>query len=79
MNHKKLRQVIDYKQSLFNQLEQMSWGVDTYLMNLDKFKDIDPVMLLAKMNAIIARHRPHIKIKNPVIKLEPIKTNGGNQ
>ena len=79
MKHKKLRQVIDYKQSLFNQLEQMSWGVETYLMNLDKFTDIDPVMLLAKMNAIITRHRPHIKLKNPVIKLEPIKTNGGNQ
>jgi hypothetical protein len=78
MNHKKLRQVIDYKQSLFNQLEQMSWGVDTYLMNLDKFNDIDPIMLLAKMNAIITRHRPHIKLKNAVIRLEPIKTNGGN-
>jgi hypothetical protein len=77
MNHKKFRQVIDYKQSLFNQLEQMSWGIETYLINLDKFKDIDPVMLLAKMNAIITRHRPHIKVKKPVIKSIPIKSNGG--
>jgi hypothetical protein len=79
MNYKKLRRVIDYKQSLFNQLEKMSWGVETYLMNLEKFKDIDPVMLLAKMNAIITRHRPHIKVKDPVIKLTPIKPNGDNQ
>jgi hypothetical protein len=79
MNHKKFRQVIDYKQSLFNQLEQMSWGVETYLMNLDKFKHIDPVMLLAKMNAIITRHRPHTKVKDCIIKIEPIKSNKGNR
>lgn len=74
MSKARYRQVIDYKQSLFNQLEHMHWGVDTYLMNLDKFKDIDPVMLLAKMNAIIKRHLPYIKVKNPVIKIEPIKS-----
>jgi hypothetical protein len=70
---KKYKQVIDYKQSLFNQLEKMSWGVDMYLNNLDNFKDIDPVMLLAKMNAIITSHRKHIKVKNEVIKIKAIK------
>jgi hypothetical protein len=74
MRKAKFKQVIDYKQSLFNQLEQMHWGVDTYLMSLDKFKDIDPIHLLAKMNAIIKRHIPHIKVKNPVIRIEPIKS-----
>ena len=74
MSKAKFKQVIDYKQSLFNQLEQMHWGVDTYLMSLDKFKDINPIYLLAKMNAIIKRHIPHIKVKNPVIRIEPIKS-----
>jgi hypothetical protein len=73
MRKAKYKQVIDYKQSLFNQLEQMYWGVDSYLMNLDNFKDIDPIPLLAKMNAIIKRHIPHIKVKNPVIRIEETK------
>jgi hypothetical protein len=73
MRKAKFKQVIDYKQSLFNQLEQMYWGVDTYLMAIDKFKEVDPIYLLAKMNAIIKRHIPHIKVKNPVIRIEPIK------
>ena len=73
MRKAKFKQVIDYKQSLFNQLEQMYLGIDSYLMNLDNFKDIDPILLLAKMNAIIKRHIPHIKVKNCVIKIEPIK------
>jgi hypothetical protein len=76
MRKAKFKQVIDYKQSLFNQLERMYWGVDTYLMSLDKFKDINPIYLLAKMNAIIKRHLPYIKVKNEVIRIEPIKTRG---
>jgi hypothetical protein len=73
MRKAKYKQVIDYKQSLFNQLEHMYWGVDSYLMNLDNFKDIDPIPLLAKMNAIIKRHIPHIKVKSPVIRIEETK------
>jgi hypothetical protein len=73
MRKAKYKQVIDYKQSLFNQLEQMHWGVDTYLMAIDKFKEVDPIYLLAKMNAIIKRHIPHIKVKNPVIRIEETK------
>jgi hypothetical protein len=73
MRKAKYKQVIDHKQSLFNQLEQMYWGVDTYLMSLDKFKHIDPIPLLAKMNAIIKRHLPYIKVKNPVIRIEETK------
>ena len=81
MRKASFKQVIDYKQSLFNQLEQMHWGINTYLMDTNKFKDIDPIMLLAKMNVIIARHIPHIKVRNCVIKIESIKSSvmEGNQ
>jgi hypothetical protein len=74
MSKAKFKQVIDYKQSLFNQLEYMHWGVDNYLNNLDKFINIDPIMLLAEMDAIVKRHLPYIKVKKDT-KIIRIKTN----
>jgi hypothetical protein len=74
MSKAKFKQVIDYKQSLFNQLEYMHLGVDNYLNNLDKFTNIDPIMLLAKTNAIVKRHLPYIKVKKDT-KIIRIKRN----
>jgi hypothetical protein len=76
MKQIRYKRVIDYKQSLFNQFEHIYWGIDNYLINLDKFKHIDPILLLAQMHNIIKRHLPYIKVKSEIVKIKPIKTKG---